>query len=127
MEKGIAFLKDVEKRIQEKTGLDIKVIQANTKYLNKRLKEFMEMEDVHSIRLTGLCVIDENYNRLRERGFHLKDNKYYNLLRRKAIDLKGVTSRMDVTKTIPFLLKPPFLYRRRYKLTDEELEISQNE
>lgn len=127
MQKGIAFLKDIEKKIQDKTGLDPKVIQANVKYINQRLKEFMEMEDVHSIRLTGLCVIDENYNKLRERGFHFKQNKYYNLLRRKAIDLKGVTSKMDVTKTIPYLLKPPFPYRRKYKLTDEELEISQNE
>lgn len=127
MKQGIAFLKHVEQRIQEKTGLDMKVIQANTKYLNKRLKEFMEMEDVHSIRLTGLCVIDENYNHLRQKGFRLKDNEYYEVLRKKAISLKGVTSKMDTSKTIPFLLKPPFLYRKRYKLTDEELEISQNE
>ena len=127
MIKGIAFLKHVEEQMQQKTGFDIKIIQANTKYINKRLKEFMEMEDVHSVRLTGLCVIDENYNQLRKKGYKFKENKYYNILRKKAENLKILTGKMDVTKTIPFLLKPPFLYRRRYKLTDEELEMNQNE
>lgn len=127
MKKGIIFLRDVEKALQEKTGLDEKVIKANIRYFNKRLKEFMEMEDVHSIRLSGLCIIDENYNFLKRRSYKNKSRRYYDILRKKAENLKSAVDNSTKEVPIPFILRPPFLYRKKYKKTDEELEQHQNE
>lgn len=127
MEKGIIFSKDIEKAFQKKTGLDQKVVQANIKYINKRLKEFMEMEDVHSVRLSGFCIIDENYNFLKRRSYKNKSLQYYNILRKKTENLKSAVDSSSKEIQIPFILRPPFLYRRKYKLTDEELEQHQNE
>lgn len=122
MQDKIAGDEDVIKRICEKTGQSREVVKENLKYLSMRTKQFMEEENTHQIRLSGLFNLIETYGMLRSKAFIQKNKKYQALLLRKGVNLSVFLKTLNYKESIPFMRKPSFLYRKRYKMTDEELE-----
>lgn len=120
MKNGIAFLKDVEDRFVERTGADRKKSQAFIKYINNRLKEIMSEDTTHSILLSGLCTIDESCGYLSHRSIYSDEFK------NKIEDLKAKMDNMKKYDKQNHLRVHSFMYRRRTRLTDKELEDFQN-
>lgn len=128
MKEGIATDDDILKKMLEKTDYNEEVIKANIHYIKNRVTSLMDREDVHSIRLSGLGVIIENYQFLKLRTFKKTQHKdFYDSIVRKADHLKDLLGKVSNTQRKAFLKKHIFLKRRKFKHTDFALENLQNE
>lgn len=127
MKDGIAFDNDVLKRFMEKTGMTERQAKENIKYIHQRLREFMDEETTHSVRMNGLCTANENYMMLRHKTYTGIHPKFKAFLLRKMDNLKKLIDSADKEFTVHYIRRPPFLYRRKYEMTDRELEDKQNE
>lgn len=125
---GIASDKQVVEILKQKTGLSEEVIKNNIKYINKRVLDLLDNEEVHMIRLSGLGVLLEDYNRLVFRTLPpFRDKSKIEYFTKKAKHLKSILDTYPIKQVKKFYSANEFLRRKRFKITDEELEKIQNE
>jgi len=118
MKKGIAFKGDVDRRVAEKTGMDIRDVKMNTSFINERLIEIMNQPDNLSVYIPKIGTIWPNMTKLWK--FHwlspLKMHKY-----RMAKQLPTEAVQKILHKTV-------FQFReKKFGMSDEDLEQLQNE
>lgn len=126
MKEGIATDEVLIKALMDKTNLPEKVIKENMKYLNTRVFEIMSEENTHEVRLPGLGVLVENYNMLRKKTFENKSERLNNLYKKKEKSLKSLIDSFPEGETVEFVRRPSFLFRRSFRMSDEDLEAHQN-
>ncbi len=128
MKEGIAFDDKILELFMQKTGLPEAQAKANIKYIHNRLREFMDEEDTHSIRLNGHSTVVENLVALKRQYRKNINPKFKEYLQRRIENLNNLVAKVDEKHKAHNLRRTPFISRRiKFKMTDEQLEKKQNE
>jgi len=129
-EKSLATKKDIDKKLSERLGIPLEIIQENTTYIVKRLIQMQDSEDIFKIQLSpDLGYMYCNQNMLShnvKRHSRYQDNNRY----RRLVNKMKVMSSLIFTQAYLRIkvLKTPRINRMYFRMgmTHSELEKFQN-